>query len=278
VSEEEPFSEEMIVQSNQPGQTQALGSTDSIGVEARAETGQTTDLFAGHVLQPENNSAQPLLERTPDWFTIILFLSLAGVAYVRALYPKIFNQLLKSVFSDTLTSQTVREENTLVQRASVFLSFIFYVVSALFLYQVSVYFGWTVKWISSGILRFIFFGLLIAFSYSVKLLVIKSVGWLFGADKPFSYYIFNTLLINNLLGIALIPIVLAIAFVDIEYVASTLWLGIGFVLISFFYRLIRGVFIWKGVNSIPFFYLILYFCTLEIAPLLVIIKLAAISY
>ena len=175
------------------------------------------ELFSEHMLKPVNNSPQPILERTPDWFTIVIFATIAGIAYIRAVYPKIFRQLIRSAFNNTLASQIVREDNSRVQRASVSMSFIFYLTSALFLYQASIHFNWSVSWISTGFIRFLFFGLVIAFAYSVKLLVLKLIGWLFGADRPFSYYIFNIFLINNVLGLMLVPVVLTIAFLDYSF-------------------------------------------------------------
>jgi Domain of unknown function (DUF4271) len=237
---------------------------------------QVPEIFSGHQLAPVNSSPLPIENRTPDWFSLILLLTIAGIAYVRAVYPKIFKQLFRWVFNNVLASQTVRDENTRVQKASVSLSFVFYLVAALFLYQVSVYFNWSARWFADGFLRFLFFAFLIAFAYSFKLLIIKVVGWLYHFDRPFEYYIFSIYLINNLLGILLIPVVLTFAYLDVQFIENALWAGVIIILIAFIYRLVKGVFIWRSVSSVPLFYLILYFCTLEIVPVVIIYKLLTI--
>jgi hypothetical protein len=175
-------------------------------------------------------------------------------------------------------NQTVREENTLVQRASVLLSINFYVTAALFLYQLSVHFNWDASWLAGGFIRFLFFILVIAFAYSLKLLVLKVVGWLYGADKPVSYYIFNLMLINNLMGLVFLPVVLCIAFIDDRFVEPAIWTGIAVAVISFFYRILRGFSVWRGMADVSILYIILYFCTLEIIPVLIVGRLVMISW
>lgn len=268
-------------------------STDTISAEvAGANDGSIPDdahfdpgftepvqrIFSEHQLQPENVSPQPREDRTADWFTVCLFLVVAGTAYVRAMYPRVFWQLIRSTFNNAIVNQTVREENTLVQRASVLLSINFYVIAALFLYQLSIHFGWSASWLAGGMIRFLFFILVIAFAYSLKLLVLKSMGWLYGADKPVSYYIFNLMLINNLLGLALLPVVLCIAFIDDRFVEPAIWTGIGVAVISFFYRLLRGFSVWRGMTDVSILYIILYFCTLEIIPVLIMGRIVMISW
>jgi hypothetical protein len=69
------------------------------------------------------------------------------------------------------------------------------------------------------------------------------------------------------------PLVLLIAF----FPAATIffiWSGIIILIITFFYRLFRGVTIWSSLSSFSLYYFILYLCALEIAPLLIIFKLA----
>jgi hypothetical protein len=260
---------------------QAGISTDSAFSKAPFDPGYTEPvpkIFSEHRLQPENVSPQPRDGRTADWFTVCVFLVFAGTAYVRAMYPRVFWQLIRSTFNDAIVNQTVREENTLVQRASVMLSVTFYITAALFLYQVSEYFGWSASWLAGGIIRFFFFILVVAFAYSLKLLVLKLVGWLYGADKPVSYYIFNLMLINNLMGLVFLPVVLCIAFIDDRFVEPAIWTGIGVAVISFFYRILRGFSVWRGMADVPILYIILYFCTLEIIPVLIIGRIVMISW
>jgi hypothetical protein len=81
-------------------------------------------------------------------------------------------------------------------------------------------------------------------------------------------------LINNATGVALIPIVLLMTYMDDWWVNPVFYLGLGVLIISFIYRQIRAFRIWTTMQGVPFFYFILYICTLEISPLLILFKVA----
>lgn len=239
------------------------------GVAAHAVTG----LFTGHELQPSVSNAMPIKQTTPDWLTGTLFLIIIFFAWLKVVNGKIIRQLFVAVTSNSVTNQVVRDENILVQRASVLLSLVFYFTGALFLYQISVFYNWDYKIISSGFPRFVIFVLFIASAYSFKMVFLKLMSIVVKMDRPISSYIFNIFLINNVVGIVFIPLVILVAFFPhcTEYF---IWAGIGLMLAGFLYRIFRGIIIWTGVSRSSLYYLILYLCALEIAPLLIIFKLA----
>ncbi len=234
----------------------------------------TAKIFNGHILQPQHSAPLSVTRRNADWFTLVILVVVFSFTWVKAFYFKIFKQLVAAFFSNTITNQVVRDENILVQRASILMSFVFYLTVSLFLYQLSIFFNWQYSFLSDGVVRFLVISLLVAFTYSFKMVLMKGLGEVFNLDKPVSTYIFNIFLINNMLGLFLIPIVLTIAYVVTYSTPLVLYTGVTLVIISFIYRMVRAFTIWLTLQGVSFFYLILYFCTLEIAPLLIIIKLA----
>ncbi len=231
-------------------------------------------LFQGHALQPVNSNPIPLPRRTPDWFTLTLIFVIIAFAWIRVFYSKIFKQLINAFFSNSISNQVVRDENILVQRASILMSFVFYLTGSLFIYQVSVFFNWDYPFLGEGFLRFLVVCLIVAFAYSFKMVLLKAMGEVFELDRPVASYIFNIFLINNMLGLILIPVVVAIAFVVTYSTGIAIYTGVALVIIAFIYRLVRAFNIWMTLPGVSIFYLILYFCTLEIAPLVIIVKLA----
>lgn len=236
--------------------------------------GANDRIFEGHQLKPVNNAPVHVPERVPDWFTIVLFGVVVFFVWIRLYYFKIIRQLVAAFFSNNLSNQLVRDENILVQRASILLSFVFYFTGALFLYQVSIHYKWDYPILGEGIVRLIVMLLIVAFAYSLKLVLVKGLGELFDIERPVATYLFNIALLNNILGLALFPIVVAVAYVATHSVGTFLLAGIGLVIIIFIYRLVRAFSIWTTMKGVPIFYLILYFCTLEIAPVMILIKLA----
>ncbi|MBL0341406.1 MAG: DUF4271 domain-containing protein [Bacteroidetes bacterium] len=254
-----------------------FSDADSGFVDAQNDVSFFSDsskIFMGHELIPTHGVPVSVTRRNADWFTIAIVIVVIAFTWIKAFYFKIFKQLIAAFFSNSITNQMVRDENILVQRASILMSFIFYLTSSLFIYQISVFFEWDYPFLSDGIVRFLVISLIIAFTYSFKMVLMKGLGEVFNLDKPVSTYIFNIFLINNMLGLFLIPIIVTIAFVVTYSTPFVIYTGVAIVIISFIYRLVRAFTIWLTLQGVSFFYLILYFCTLEIAPMLIIIKLA----
>lgn len=231
--------------------------------------------FSSHLLQ--NNSEYPniFIPRVPDWFTVFFILIICGITTIKIFYNKIFKQLFDAFYSLAVANQVVRDENILVQRASVLLNIIFYGIAALFLYFISVKYNWNNPFFNHGIFRFFLFAIIIACFYSVKMLLLKALGYILQIDKAVAVYVFNIFLINNILGIALIPVVAMLAYCTIAFSVYIVYAGVVLVILSFFYRMFRAFSISMSMSLGSLYYLFLYFCALEIAPILVILKFAS---
>lgn len=230
-------------------------------------------LFVNHELKEIHNNPQPINRQHPDWLFYVLLFVLIAFTWLKVFYNKNFRQILGAIGSINATNQIVRDENILVQRASVILTVMFNIVASVFLYQVSIIFEWPSDYISQGFSRFMIFAVIISCVYSCKFLLLKLTGYIFKIDKPIATYIFNIFLINNILGVFLIPLLISIAFMPTNYATIIFNLSLFIVLFSFVYRLIRGIIIGLSQEVFSIFYLFLYLCTLEIAPLLILIKL-----
>jgi hypothetical protein len=246
---------------------------DSLVAIENFSKNNTTALFKEHALQPTGTNPKPIDKFIPDWFIIILFATIGIFTWLKLKNNKIIQQLFAAFFNNSVTNQIVRDENISVQRTSVTMSLIFYLTGALFLYEVSIFFNWEYRIIGKGIVRFIIFVLFLSSAYSFKMVFLKMLSTIFQIDRTVSSYIFNIFLINNIVGVLLIPFVLLIAFFPLNTVFF-IWIALGLLLASFIYRLFRGIIIWMNISRFSLYYLILYLCALEIAPLLIIFKLA----
>ena len=230
-------------------------------------------LFPGHALPVRHETPLPLNRTTPDWIFPVLLAVVAMFAFLRIFYARYFSRLFAAFTNSNLANQVVRDENLLIQRASVLLNIVFYMVAALFLYFVSSERHWDLEGLDYGFSRFLFFAILVAAVYSFKLIILKACGYIFGLDREMAAYIFNIFLVNSILGMALLPLTGLLAFAG--WIPAGWITGFALVVIAaaFVYRLIRGVLIALSSPSFSPVYLIYYLCALEIAPLLVVLKL-----
>lgn len=228
--------------------------------------------FNSHLLNSDGGNPLVFNKNIPDWFTVILLLMILGVTSIKILYRKIFSQMVAAFFSLAVTNQIVRDENLLVQRATILLNVIFYGVGALFLYQLSIIFNWDHPVLNDGIIRFFLFAILLACVYSLKMILLKTLSFVFEIDKPVSTYIFSLFLINNSVGLILIPLIAVAAYIVYVKATTVIYISLGIIIVAFILRLWRATTIGMSLPRFSLYYLFLYFCALEIAPVLIMLK------
>jgi hypothetical protein len=258
-------------------QIQPVISADIISqpelLQSEIKTPAQINLYSTHELKPKHEDGIPFNNIRPDWLFTIFILVIALLAYLRTNYRKYFHQISSAFLNSNLASQIVRDENVLVQRASALLSVVFNLTAALLLYLISIHYGWTMDGIGTGFIRFMIFALLVSAVYAGKFVLLKFFGWLFGLQREMSAYIFNVFLINNVLGIFLLPVIALLAFSGYMNAGWVFVLCISIIAMAYVYRVVRGFIIALSGGTHTPAYLFLYICALEIAPLLVLIKI-----
>jgi hypothetical protein len=108
--------------------------------------------------------------------------------------------------------------------------------------------------------------------YFVKFSAINLIGTLYETREQAETHIYNIFLFNSVSGIFLTGILVFTYFT--YFFSDSFILAISGISITFItlYKIIQLLLNEKTVNKIPFFYNLLYFCTLEILPLVVAIK------
>jgi hypothetical protein len=254
------------------------GSSDTIRFNNEAASNiKLVNIWKTHELKPVHDSPRQLQDSNPDWLFLVLIIVLGVLTYLRVFYRKNFFQVIAACFNNNLTNQIVRDENLLMQRASVMLNVTFSIIVASFIYLVSIHYDWSLDGIGTGFIRFVFLALLVSAAFTLKFLVLRLCAFLFNLGREMSTYIFNIFIINNLLGIALVPIVALILFGNILNSSILIILAVCIIGIAYLYRIGRGILIATGYPGFSPVYLFLYLCALEIAPLLVLVKLVSLQ-
>lgn len=233
----------------------------------------TIDLFGKHQLSPQHAGPVVRSLHSPEWIFPIVILLIGAFAWLRVFYNRYLGQMLYAVVNVNLSNQIVRDENILLQRATVYLNVLFYLIGALFLYEISFRVGWPLHSLGTGFSRFLFFVLLISAVYAGKFLVVKFCGWLFDLDRELTTYLFNIFIINNLLGLILFPFTLLMVFnpaLNGTWVFTLCLLAIAGLYI---FRLFRGIQIGLNTPGVSLLYLFLYLCSLEVVPLLILFRI-----
>jgi hypothetical protein len=109
--------------------------------------------------------------------------------------------------------------------------------------------------------------------YLGKIMLNLFIGYLFKVKQMSSVIIFNALVLNNVLGVALVFINLFFVFVsDPKIVNIIASISIITILLSVIYRQVKNIIMISQISKFQFIYIFLYLCALEILPWLVIFK------
>jgi len=205
-----------------------------------------------------------------DWITAHLIICSILLAWTRVYFGKRLNQILKSFFSIRQLNTLSREGNIFRERISIPL-FIIYLVS----FSLLIYLAFTELlngslFNLSGIRLFSMIVLFVLLSWFIKNIILNFIGSVFKNNLILSDYIYTNFVFNILTGLILLPVTIVSIYVAANEI---IYLGIFLWLLIYLYRLVRELFTGLSYTEFSLFYRILYLCTLEITPLLVLTRL-----
>jgi len=221
------------------------------------------------ILHKKTNSPTNFI--STDWMLFVILFSLILFSWLRVGFNKFFKTSIQASYNYFSARRMIEEVNMTRTRVYFFMDFLFYVNIALFISQYLSYHHIDVYNIQ-GILLFFLLFIAILVLYLLKSILFKFLGFIFLSQELFYAYNFTTFLYNKMIGIILLPIISILPYIP-NYITPWLFY-IGFFLIISLYilRIFRNLQI-SFINRLSIFYLILYLCTVEILPVLIMYKI-----
>ena len=210
------------------------------------------------------------IDLCPDWIFYFTIGMIALFAWIKLIYPRFTFDIIGGTVNYQLTLRLFNNANIVQKRIS-FIFSVFYLLSfSVYLFLLFEYFEYFPAGLQDFQLIISLFGFLLALNL-FRTSYFRITGFVFKREKLFQEATFHNSLFNKLTGIVSLPFILIISYISEIYLDFVVYLSL-FLLISVnVLRIIRGVkFVMK--NVISYFYFILYLCSLEILPILVIIK------
>ena len=198
-----------------------------------------------------------------DAFFILVLLSFLLIALIKGMYWKHAKLFFMGVFAQRYANQYLREENAFTERVN-FLTFLLMAINFTLIitkFQAVIDLPTIVS---------VFF--LVLLFFLLKLILIKLLGFFFKVKDLAKLAIFFSLLFDKTLGFVLFPLVVVIYFFSVDISSSLIIISMGLFIILFMLKLF---WLWKiGTNSfgLPQVYIFLYLCSIEIFPLLLLVK------
>ena len=186
-------------------------------------------------------------------------------------FSRYIDDLFKMYFRTSVKQRQIKEHLVQSPLPSLFLNIFFLLSIGIFLalllrhYQLGLQFNF---W-----MLFLYCALGLVVIYGVKFITLKCFGWIFQIPEAIDAYIFIVFTTNKIIGIAILPFIVMLAFSygTVNEVAFTL--SITLVLGLLAYRFFLSYISIHRLVRISFFHFFLYLCAFEIIPLLLINKL-----
>ena len=196
------------------------------------------------------------------WNLALLGLLLLLIVLNKQLYPRQFRQVLSVPGGVAHTNQLLREWNPM--RSFICMSFTlgYILLMALFVQKICVVLSHDVLTYNNARM----FGIMAAATAGWVLLrhfMLRFVNWLFDTHDTLDRQMAVEFSVSIFTLFAMIPVTLLLLYNPTKYF---IWIGLAVLGLAAVLRLVYGIFETRVATKIPAFYIFLYFCALEIAP------------
>ena len=204
------------------------------------------------------------------WIVWILLVTIGLVTLVKVRFPKDLSDIVESLFNDRMIKSN-RDTSLIYSPSFIFMFLCFCLTAALAIYEYlhflhvsSDYHGFTLYAIMTGCILLFFFFKLIAYRLS---------GLIFNIDRMVQPYLSFQYITIAGFTLFSIPFLVVFSFYN-AVLTPHLVIWIPFIFLAFLLFLyVRSIVFFISNFELPKFYLFLYFCTLEICPLIIVFKL-----
>ncbi|MEO5984358.1 MAG: DUF4271 domain-containing protein [Ferruginibacter sp.] len=230
------------------------------------------NIFLGQQEMPAHYQIKERTFRNQDLFFYIIFFVLLLFGIMKMIFSRYMNTLLRVFFNTSLRQSQLTDQLLQAKLPSLIFNIFFVLMGGFYLFFLLSYLGYIDKYQNIQIL-FICIAA-IAVMYLIKYILLKFTGWISGYKNEADTYIFIVFLINKILALALIPIVIIMAFSVTQFVKAAALLSIIFIGLMILLRFLRSYSILQNKIQVQRYYFFLYIIGLEILPLLLIYKTA----
>lgn len=204
------------------------------------------------------------------WSVIVVFSLLLLFALLRNSFHRQMGTLLQAFYSNRILGFINKEDGFFSTWPFVFLYLLFGFTLGMLLFEFTQYYQLSYGY--SGLNWYLRLSFLIIVVYTVKVFIVRILGFLFEVDRIAREYVSVLFMTYFCAAILLLPVVIAFSLTPARYAPYYIALS-GFLLIGIygiqFVRAMGNILSGYRFSKV---YLIVYLCALEISPLLILIK------
>lgn len=228
------------------------------GMEDASDQIKETTVFQGGVKQ-----------HRPIWVVLVVAFLFLMLGVLRIIFPVELKIIVDAYYKERLLQQVSKEDNLATSWPYIFLYIVFSFSLGLFVCILVSSFS-DKNYLSPE--NFLKNSGFVALLFIAKILLIRFVSFIFLLEKIVREYVAVLYLVYFNSMFFLMPFLLAVVFVPVKYFPAIAVIYTVLVVLLFAYRFLRTAFHLFGNFQFSIFYLILYLCSLELAPILILVR------
>lgn len=210
----------------------------------------------------------------PEWLIFVLLGILSFMTIILVVYQKSVSNILQAFFSTGFSKQVQREQQSLLTFRQISSYLLFVMSMGTFCFLIPQVLVEEITFNTLGALLLCMGG--IAAIYTLKHLQLNFLAAILPFHKEiltYSFIISNT---NKIIGFVLLPLLFILAYTPPEAQSSILYTCFGILGIIYIYRSLKGLACAGNIILFHKFHFFVYLCAVEIAPILILLKLLSI--
>jgi len=208
--------------------------------------------------------------QSKDLLFYLAFGNIFLLAFIKLVFPKYFKNLFLLFFQTSLRQKQTREQLLQDWGASLLINTLFLISTGLFITLVVKQQLWSDLPFKN---LYAYVVALLMLIYIGKYIFVSFAGWVFNNNVVASSYIFLVLMLNQIMGVLLIPFSIFLAFAQNETNNIVITLSIILIVLLLLYRYFVSFASLRNDLKLDAFHFFLYLCTVEILPSLLLYKL-----
>ncbi|SFV31931.1 DUF4271 domain-containing protein [Thermoflavifilum thermophilum] len=210
-------------------------------------------------------------EQEDDWLFYLCVGYLFLLGFIRSGFYPYFHHVFQAFWHPVMASRKLREQLMQTPFPGLLMNLFFALSMGIYLFLVLRYVHYTTQ--HQIYLLVAALAALVGIIYLVKYLILQFSGWVFGVRELTAGYAFVLMLVNKVLGVALVPFVLLLAFGTGWMQDVALHLSLVLIAALFVYRYVSSYAWVRQYMVFSRFHFFLYLCAFEVAPVLIMAKI-----
>ncbi len=212
----------------------------------------------------------PLSSKRSLVLGVVLFL-LIFTTIITTAFRSYLNKAYRAFLNANILNQLFRDSQSGNSLPYYFLYTVFFVNLTIFAFLWIQ--RWELKVFQSDLYTLGVVALGVVGAFVGKHLFLTLMAWTYPFDKELKLYSFTIMIFSIVLGFALIPFNLVMAYAADALANGAIYAACAMIVVVYLFRSLRGIFIGNKYLISNTFHFLLYICTVEVAPVIIIVKL-----